>query len=236
MSSGERPIGAAKGKQSNTKTLCQTPPPCTLRCGLGKPLLTFSATSSLSCIIPSPPCCLLLRAVASAPICTKAWSHGHNFGQEVPGPGAWKAPPAGSADRSVFSWRRDRLTRSFLGAPLSSTVPLALWPSGPVLEMSALLVTLRTRPGLLNLPHLSIVQYLPILCSGLCFSALYVSSRRLVPKAPPPPPKANDEGMEGTETKHTLPSQIHCHRHGEKRGPMVHTLDMLGGVITPLSI
>ena len=28
MSSGERPIGAAKGKQSNTKALCQTPPPC----------------------------------------------------------------------------------------------------------------------------------------------------------------------------------------------------------------
>ena len=27
MSSGERPIGAAKGKQSDTKALCQTPPP-----------------------------------------------------------------------------------------------------------------------------------------------------------------------------------------------------------------
>ena len=27
MSSGERPIGAAKGKQSNTEALCQPPPP-----------------------------------------------------------------------------------------------------------------------------------------------------------------------------------------------------------------
>ena len=27
MSSGERPIGAAKGKQPNTEALCQPPPP-----------------------------------------------------------------------------------------------------------------------------------------------------------------------------------------------------------------
>ena len=27
MSSGERPIGAAKGKQSDTQALCQPPPP-----------------------------------------------------------------------------------------------------------------------------------------------------------------------------------------------------------------
>ena len=27
MSSGERPIGAAKGKQPNAEALCQTPPP-----------------------------------------------------------------------------------------------------------------------------------------------------------------------------------------------------------------
>ena len=27
MSSGKRPIGAAKGKQSDTEALCQTPPP-----------------------------------------------------------------------------------------------------------------------------------------------------------------------------------------------------------------
>ena len=27
MSSGERPIGAAKGKQSNIEALCQIPPP-----------------------------------------------------------------------------------------------------------------------------------------------------------------------------------------------------------------
>ena len=27
MSSGERPIGAAKGKQSDTEALCQSPPP-----------------------------------------------------------------------------------------------------------------------------------------------------------------------------------------------------------------
>ena len=28
MSSGERPIGTAKGKQPNTEALCQPPPPC----------------------------------------------------------------------------------------------------------------------------------------------------------------------------------------------------------------
>ena len=28
MSSGERPIGATKGKQPNTKALCHHPPPC----------------------------------------------------------------------------------------------------------------------------------------------------------------------------------------------------------------
>ena len=31
MSSGERPIGAAKGKQSDTEALCQAPPPPSLR-------------------------------------------------------------------------------------------------------------------------------------------------------------------------------------------------------------
>ena len=30
MSSGERPIGAAKGKQPDTEALCQTPPPPTV--------------------------------------------------------------------------------------------------------------------------------------------------------------------------------------------------------------
>ena len=33
MSSGERPIGAAKGKQPNPKALCQTPPPPECRGG-----------------------------------------------------------------------------------------------------------------------------------------------------------------------------------------------------------
>ena len=33
MSSGERPIGNAKGKQPNTEALCQTPPPCPMGMG-----------------------------------------------------------------------------------------------------------------------------------------------------------------------------------------------------------
>ena len=40
MSSGERPIGAAKGKQSETEALCQIPPPhCALQpfCNQGGP-------------------------------------------------------------------------------------------------------------------------------------------------------------------------------------------------------
>ena len=32
MSSGERPIGAAKGKQSDTEALCQPPPPPVVQC------------------------------------------------------------------------------------------------------------------------------------------------------------------------------------------------------------
>ena len=39
MSSGERPIGAAKGKQSDTEALCQTPPP-----GNWKPITQRSAS------------------------------------------------------------------------------------------------------------------------------------------------------------------------------------------------
>ena len=35
MSSGERPIGAAKGKQSDTEALCQAPPPCDLNQAFG---------------------------------------------------------------------------------------------------------------------------------------------------------------------------------------------------------
>ena len=35
MSSGERPIGAAKGKQTNTMASCQAPPPPTSSPGLG---------------------------------------------------------------------------------------------------------------------------------------------------------------------------------------------------------
>ena len=34
MSSGERPIGAAKGKQSDTEALCQHPPPRTPPVGM----------------------------------------------------------------------------------------------------------------------------------------------------------------------------------------------------------
>ena len=34
MSSGERPIGAAKGKESDTEALCQPPPPPLLSKGL----------------------------------------------------------------------------------------------------------------------------------------------------------------------------------------------------------
>ena len=46
MNSGERPIGAAKGKQPNTEALCQTPPPpfgsgshCGKKCSLQQGLL-----------------------------------------------------------------------------------------------------------------------------------------------------------------------------------------------------
>ena len=37
MSSGERPIGAAKGKRSDTEALCQPPPPWFSFSGLGQP-------------------------------------------------------------------------------------------------------------------------------------------------------------------------------------------------------
>ena len=44
MSSGERPIGAAKGKQIDTEALCQTPRPCQTRhWALGAP--TFRSQS-----------------------------------------------------------------------------------------------------------------------------------------------------------------------------------------------
>ena len=32
MSGGERPVGAAKGKQPNTEALCQPPPPALTAC------------------------------------------------------------------------------------------------------------------------------------------------------------------------------------------------------------
>ena len=38
MSSGERPIGAAKGKRPNTEALCQTPPPSPLHHGYSRPV------------------------------------------------------------------------------------------------------------------------------------------------------------------------------------------------------
>ena len=44
MSSGERPIGAGKGKQSDTEALCQPPPP----------LYSFSLYDPRSY---APPCC-----------------------------------------------------------------------------------------------------------------------------------------------------------------------------------
>ena len=39
MSSGERPIGAAKGTQSDTEALCQAPPPLLLHCPRERALL-----------------------------------------------------------------------------------------------------------------------------------------------------------------------------------------------------
>ena len=46
MSSGERPIGAAKGKQSDTEALCQTPPP--------PPLLTHGWATRAAHVPPRP--------------------------------------------------------------------------------------------------------------------------------------------------------------------------------------
>ena len=43
MSSGERPIGATKGKQSDTEALCQPPPP---------PLLSACPARLLDCDAP----------------------------------------------------------------------------------------------------------------------------------------------------------------------------------------
>ena len=44
MSSGERLIGAAKGKQSDTEALCQSPPPPKSGLDQATPLLSLSLT------------------------------------------------------------------------------------------------------------------------------------------------------------------------------------------------
>ena len=52
MSSGERPIGAAEGKQSDTEALCQTPPPLPPEGGLMGP------PAGIPCVMtegPPPP-------------------------------------------------------------------------------------------------------------------------------------------------------------------------------------
>ena len=60
MSSGERPIGAANGKQTNTRASCQPPPPPSpRRLDLPPPLATGLSKS------PPPPWALAVRAVYS---------------------------------------------------------------------------------------------------------------------------------------------------------------------------
>ena len=50
MSSGERPIGAAKGKQSDPEALCQPPPPSPFKCNLiPNPLPRHTNTRAPTC-------------------------------------------------------------------------------------------------------------------------------------------------------------------------------------------
>ena len=49
MSSGERPIGAAKGKQSDTDALCQTSPLCLRGGGVGTPFFLCYTPMALLC-------------------------------------------------------------------------------------------------------------------------------------------------------------------------------------------
>ena len=58
MSSGERPIGAAKGKQSDTEALCQAPPPQSTRL----PSLCATTPRAQLCVFPVPLC--VVRAPA----------------------------------------------------------------------------------------------------------------------------------------------------------------------------
>ena len=73
MSSGERPIGAAKGKQSDTEALCQPPPP-------PRPLqlVAMEDPSRLNCSrlgesqqaennTPPPECCMYLTLTGPEP-------------------------------------------------------------------------------------------------------------------------------------------------------------------------
>ena len=64
MSSGERPIGAAKGKQSDTEALCQPPPP--LPKNRRKCRRWGHSVLSVPTIDPKEPPCIR----------TTTWSHG----------------------------------------------------------------------------------------------------------------------------------------------------------------
>ena len=58
LSSGERPIGAAKGKQSNTEALCQTPPAgCSINQPLSKGLNRTPCTQYPSHVVAGPGYC-----------------------------------------------------------------------------------------------------------------------------------------------------------------------------------
>ena len=70
MSSSERPIGTAKGKQANTEALCQRPPPNTHNRGPSTPLATQNGVRvHLLCLSQSP---------VSAPAPTEHWACGAN--------------------------------------------------------------------------------------------------------------------------------------------------------------
>ena len=57
MCGGERPIGAAKGKQSDTEALCQTPPAGVESHSPARrsPACVFASFSVLSCVLPTTP-------------------------------------------------------------------------------------------------------------------------------------------------------------------------------------
>ena len=55
MCSGERPIGAAKGKQSDTEALCQPPPPPSPCVGVGRMVASLEVGAPLFHPPPPPP-------------------------------------------------------------------------------------------------------------------------------------------------------------------------------------